>query len=430
MRSKAIVGMLVVILLPLFSFGQNVFITGKANRPNALVRLLAYDEMFTCHQTKLNETRADKDGEFSLNATFDETTAIQIAIDLERVDMIVPPGSKYNIEIVIPEQNDVSFFEREHPTLKINSADDNGFYAQYVAAEAIVSDFLYEKFDEIYRYRRLYLLDTLDNQIERTVGEIKSEYTIDHIKYRKAAVVMAVSTKRAMVEYFDNQDVRYSQMAYMDVFRELFKTEEKNGDFLSANPQLAELIAMNGQQKRYYANPSARQSVLNYLGNIEKTSKYKKNRLIAANLTTQIEELSYDSPAPEFSLKDKNGNDVKLSDYQDDIVLLQFVDRLSPLTDHEFATLNSLHQNMEDTLKVVTIATKDSFDGFVDYFDKHDFKWQILNLGDDILLLENYHVLTFPNYVLLKRKGRVGMAPAPSPDHHLDIHVRRISKHL
>ncbi len=430
MRSKAIVGMLVAILLPLFSFGQNVFISGKVNRPNALVRLLAYDEMFTCHQTQLNETRADKDGVFSLNATFDETTPIQIAIDLERVDMIVPPGSKYNIEIVILEQNDVSFFEREHPTLKINSADDNGFYAQYVAAEAIVSDFLYEKFDEIYRYRRLYLLDTLDNQIVRTLGEIKSEYTIDHIKCRKAAVVMAVSTKRAMVEYFDNQDVKYSQMAYMDVFRELFKTEVKDGDFLSANPQLAELIAMNGQQKRYYANPSAKQSVLNYLEDIQKTSKYKKNRLIAANLATQIAELSYDSPAPEFSLKDKNGKNIKLSDYQDDILLLQFVDRISPLTDHEFGTLNNLQRNMADTLKVVTVATSDSFDGFVDYFDKHDFKWQILNLGDDILLLENYHVLTFPTYVLLKRKGRVGMAPAPSPDHHLDIHVRRISKHL
>ena len=428
MRNKALVGMLVAMMMPLFSFGQNVLITGKANRPNALVRLLAYDEMFTCHQTKLFETRSDNEGVFSLNATIDEITPIQIAIDLERVDMIVPPNSKYNLEIVIPEQNDVSFFEREHPALKINSADDNGFYAQYVTAEAMISDFIYERFDEIYRYRRLYLLDTLDKQIVRTLGEIKSEYTIDHIKYRKAAVVMAVSAKRAMVEYFDNQDVKYSQMAYMDVFRELFKTEEKDSDFLSANPQLAELIAMNGQQKMYYANPSAKQSILNYLEDIQKTSKYKKNKLVAANLATQIEELSYDSQAPEFSLKDKNGRNVKLSDYHDDIVLLQFVDRLSPLTDHEFASLNTLCKNMADTVQVVTIATKESFDRFVDYFDKQDFKWQILNLGDDILLLEDYHVLTFPTYVLIKRKGRVGMAPAPSPDHHLDIHIRRISR--
>ena len=63
-------------------------------------------------------------------------------------------------------------------------------------------------------------------------------------------------------------------------------------------------------------------------------------------------------------------------------------------------------------------------------FDKQRFNWTILNLGDDILLLEDYDVQTSPAYFILKRKNKIGMAPAPSPDQYLDYHVRRISKYL
>lgn len=430
MKNKRILGLILAFLCPVFMLGQNVSVVGKTNIPNALVRLLAYDEMMTREQTKIAETQSDKDGKFNLTAEISEITPAQIAINLERIDLILSPDGKYNLEIIVPKQNESSYFEKEQPVLKINAIDDGGFYSQYVATQTFIDDFLFENFDKIYRGRKTSLLDTLDNQIVRNFGEIKNTYISDFIKYRKASVLMTVNVRKTLADYYDNQEVLYSQAVYMDVLAELFKSSVRNDDFLSRNPQLAEVVEMMNLRKSFYANQQNKNQILNSLENIEKSSKYQQNKAMAKNLARQIEDLSYDSKAPDFSLKDKTGKQVKLSDYQNDMVLLQFVDSYSPLNEHEFAVLNELQRQWNDTIQVVTIATKNSFDDYVQLFDSQGYKWQLLNLGDNILLLEDYHVMLYPAYIILKRKNRIGMAPAPSPDHNLDKHVRRIYKYL
>ena len=53
MKNKRLIGLILALLCPLFMLGQNVIITGQVNKPNALVRLLTYDEMVTYEQTKV-----------------------------------------------------------------------------------------------------------------------------------------------------------------------------------------------------------------------------------------------------------------------------------------------------------------------------------------------------------------------------------------
>ena len=420
MKNKRLIGLILAFLCPIFMLGQNMSIVGKTNIPNALVRLLTYDEMLTRHQTKVAETQSDKEGKFKLETNLKEITPAQIAINLERVDIILKPDGKYDLEIVIPAQAEGSYFEKQ-PNLKINSIDDGGFYSQYIATQSFIDDFLYENFNKIYRGRKMSLLDTLDNQLVANVGKINNDYIQDFVKYRKAAVLMTANPAKTKSEYFDNQKVLYLQEAYMDVLAELFKTNVRNDDFLSRNWQIGELVEMMNWRKSYYANPQNKSQILSSLENIEKSSKSLKNRAVAKNMAEQIDELSYDSPAPYFA---------QLAEYQNNMVLLQFVDRYSPLNEHEFATLNELQKQWGDTIRVVTIATKETYDDYVKLFENQGYKWQLLNLGDNILLLEDYHVRTFPAYVILKRKNRIGMAPAPSPDQYLDYHVRRISKYL
>ena len=420
MKNKRLIGLILAFLCPIFMLGQNVSIVGKTNIPNALVRLLTYDEMLTRHQTKVSETQSDKDGKFKLETNLKEITPAQIAINLERVDIILKPDGKYDLEIVIPAQAEGSYFEKQ-PDLKINSIDDGGFYSQYIATQSFIDDFLYENFNRIYRGRKMSLLDTLDNQLVANVGKINNDYIQDFVKYRKAAVLMTANPAKTKSEYFDNQKVLYLQEAYMDVLAELFKTNVRNDDFLSRNWQIGELVEMMNLRKSYYTNPQNKTQILRSLENIEKSSKSLKNRAVAKNMAEQIDELSYDSPAPYIA---------QLAEYQNNMVLLQFVDRYSPLNEHEFATLNELQKQWGDTIRVVTIATKETYDDYVKLFENQGYKWRLLNLGDNILLLEDYHVRTFPAYVILKRKNRIGMAPAPSPDQYLDYHVRRISKYL
>ena len=430
MRSKSFLFLFLAFFCPFVSLGQNVEIVGKTNVPNALVRLLTYDEMLTCEQTKVAETQSDKDGKFTLKAEIKEITPAQIAINLERVDIILSPNASYNIEITVAERQDVSYFEREKPVLGINSINDDNLFLQYTDIQSFIDDYLYQNFNSIYRGKKMYLLDTLDCRIARNFGQIDNKYINDFIKYRKAAVWMAVNPTKTKMEYFDNQEVLYSQAAYMDVLTELFKSNGGNDDFLSRNWQIGEIVEMMNLRKSYYSNPNNLSQILISLEKFEKSSKSLKNRVVAKNIKKQIKELSYDSEAPKFSLKDKNGNTIQLSDYKNDIVVLQFVDNLTPLIEHEFSTLNELNQQWGDSVKIITIATKESFETYCQLFEKQRYKWPLLNLYFNILLLEDYHVKTYPAYFILRKNGRIGMAPAPSPDHYLDYHVRRISKYL
>ena len=429
MRNKRLFGLILAFLCPIFMLGQNVTIVGKTNVPDALVRLMAYDEMFTCEQTKIAETHSDKEGKFTLKAEIKEITPAQIAVNLERTDIILSPNGKYNLEIIIPNQKDVSYFEREKPTLKINSIDDGNLFLQYTDIQSFIDDYLYQNFNLIYKGRKMSLLDTLDRQITRNFGKIENKYINDFIKYRKAAVLMTANPAKTKTDYFDKQEVLYSQAAYMDVLTELFKSNGRNDDFLSRNWQIGELVEMMNLKKSYYSNPQSKNQVLASLEKIEKSSKSLKNRLVARNVKKQITELSYDSKAPAFALKDRNGNIIQLSDYKNDMVVLQFVDHLTPLVEQEFYTLNELKKQWGDSVKVITIATNESFNEYLQLFDNQKYKWPLLNLNFNILLLEDYHIKTYPAYVILKKDNRIGMAPAPSPEQYLDYHVKRIASY-
>lgn len=445
-----------LLLMPLMLPAQGVSIAGKTNIPNSLVRLLIYDDMFTLERTTAAETYSDACGNFTLNADIKDITPAQIAVNLDRVDVVLTPSGNYDLEVFVPEKkHDASFFEQEKPSLKINSAEDNSLMRQLIATESFINDFVYENMDVIYRGRKAYLIDTLQNRINKTMGKDINGYVGDYVRYKLASVRMAVvlgGAKKIISQYFDSQPVLYSQSAYMELFNEAFegyfKSREfdsrefaealfsgygkfsdylKKNDFMARNPQLSELILMKYLCEIYYENQERRTIATEYLNAISKSSKYLKNKIVASDVLTRFQRLSYDTEAPSFSLKDEDDRIVKLSDYQDKMVLLQFVDRVSDMTSHQFEALNVLQHQWGDTVAVVTIATKESFGDFKELFYDKWYEWQLLNLDDDILLLEKYNVRTSPEYVIIKKKGRIGMAPAPTPDHYLDYHVRRIS---
>lgn len=416
--------------------------------------------MLSCEVTKIAETKSDHEGVFKLEATINEIGIAQIAVNLERVDFLLKPNATYDLEILIPEQEiESSYFERQNPTLKMNNADDQGLYYQYYASETIINDFILEHFNQIYRGRQLSLLDTLDVRIEKEVGDIKSDFVRDYVRYRKASIQMAVNNdnaKKVVNQYYDKNEILYSQPAYMELFREIFTdyllsrqfepsefmqmyysgydaflSYLKNKDaFLAENQELTELILSWNLKRMYYEYPDERKITLNYFDVLKERSDNQKNKKIIDDILKQIHRLSFDSEAPDFSLRDRNGNVIKLSDYQDDMLILQFVNHTSHMIDYHFDRLNELSYQWQDSVRIITIATKDSFEDFKQMFDNKSITWSLLDLDDDILLLEEYQIRTFPDYIILRKGGKIGMAPAPAPDQYLDYHVRRIYKYL
>ncbi len=442
-------------LLFLTTTAQNVTITGRSNQTNTLVRLFAYEDLVNETGILLDQGKTDAQGHFILEGAVKQILPARIYIGLEYVDLILSPNATYDIEIIVPEQEEnVSYFEKETPTIRVKRASDKGIYRQIVYSEEIVNGYMMEHFNQIYRGRQMRYIDSIQNAISREVPDIKSEYVKNYNRYKIAAIRLGISAdggKKIIKDYFDGQPVLYAQSAYIDLFKELFDGYFNSASYdshllnnafmegpaafkkyldtdplMANNPRLAELITIYNLQKLCYGDRNTSRLAKDHLNYIKSQTKYFEHKAIIGDFFEKFNRLAAGTDAPEFTLKDSNGKEVSLSDFKDGLVLLQFVDGASPVSERQFAELRSLHYQWQDSVQILTIATHDKMDIFKQQFTEKRIDWPLLDLGDNILLLEAYNVRTFPEYILIRKGNKIGEAPAPSPERYLDERVRRM----
>lgn len=432
---------------------QNVTITGRSNKTNTLTRLFVYEDLVNETGILLNQSQTDAKGHFILEGNVKQNLPARIYVGLDPVDLILTPNASYDIEIIVPEKKDnVSYFEKELPTIRVKRATDKGIYRQIIYSEEIINAYMMEHFNQIYRGRQLRYIDSIQNAISREVPDIKSDYVKNHNRYKIAAIKLGISTdggKKIIKDYFDGQPVLYTQSAYIDLFKELFdgyfnsaaydshmlgdafvegpapfKKYLNTDPLMAKNPQLAELITIYNLQKLCYGDRSTSRFAKDHLNYLKAQTKYPEHKTIISDFFASYNRLAPGTAAAEFTLKDQNGKEVSLSDYKNGLVLLQFVDGVSAVSEHQFSELRALHNQWQDTVQILTIAPHDKMDFFKKQFEEKRQDWPLLDLGDNILLLEAYNVRTFPEYILITRGNKIGLAPAPSPERYLDERVR------
>ncbi len=454
-RMKRSIITLFLSLLFLTASAQSVTITGRSNKTNTLIRLFSYEDLVNETGILLDQNNTDPQGNFILEGKVKQILPARIYVGLEYVDLFLTPNASYDIEIIVPEQKDnVSYFEKELPTIRVKRATDKGVYRQIIYSEEIINGYMIEHFNQIYRGRQLRYLDSIQNAINREVPDIKLDYVKNHNRYKIAAIRLGISTdggKKTIKDYFDGQPVLYTQSAYVDLFKELFdgyfnsaaydshllndafaegpaafKKYLVTDPLMANNPQLAELITIYNLQKLCYGDRSTSRLAKDHLNYIKAQTKYSEHKTIISDFFTKFNRLAPGADAPKFTLNDSKGNAVSLTDYKDGLVLLQFVDGTSAVSEYQFAELRNLHYQWRDTIQILTIAPHEKMEFFKQQFTEKRQDWPLLDLGDNILLLEAYNVRTFPEYILIKRNNKIGEAPAPSPERYLEERVRKM----
>ena len=434
---------------------QNVTITGRSNKTNMLIRLFAYEDLINETGILLTQSQTNEQGHFILEGSIKQILPARIYVGLEYVDLVLTPNASYDIEIIVPEQKDnVSYFEKELPTIRVKRATDQGTYRQIIYSEEIINSYLIDHFSQIYRGRQLRYLDSIQNAINKELPDIKSDYVKAYNRYKIASVRLGISAdggNKIIKDYFDKQPVLYTQSAYVDLFKELFdgyfnstafdshllsdamaespKALKKYLDtdpFMANNPRLAELITIYNLQKLCYGDRNTRRVARNHLLNIKEQTKYAEHKNIISDFFTKYNRLAPGADAPDFALKDSDGKDVSLSDFKNGLVLLQFVDGISPVSEHQFAELRNLHYQWQDSVQILTIVPHEKMDFYKRQFSEKKQDWPLLDLGDQILLLEAYNVRTFPEYILIRKGNKIGEAPAPSPERYLGERVTKM----
>jgi len=448
---------LIIALLCLFALlqveveAQNVVITGRINRPDMEMRLVAYDDLVTWQPKELARSITDDKGFFILETNISQILPAAIVIGMENVDFYIAPNSDFDIVITVYEQEaNQSYFERPMPKIRFRKADDRGINRQINTIDAIFTSYMLDHYVEICRGHEYKYMDSIKADIKAYVHDVKSDYVDDYTNYKLASLRLALDAdggKKVKNEFFDQKPVLYTHPAYIEVFKELFNdyffkqkyasacfdeafhsnTEMlrqclENDSFLAKNKQLSELVLVYNLF-RMYDDRNTRNLANQHLKYLQNNAKYADNKRVVNDFYTKKNRFSNGADAPVFTLRDEKGNEVKMTDYSDKMLLLQFVDSYVPMYDRHFERLKELEHQWGDTIQIITIATKESVSTFSSKFKAQHIDWPLLNLENNTALLEQYEVRMFPEYVIIKRNNKIGMAPAPAPDQFLDKYV-------
>ena len=118
----------------------------------------------------------------------------------------------------------------------------------------------------------------------------------------------------------------------------------------------------------------------------------------------------------DFALYDSDSNLVRLSDFQEAYVYLNFCNSFSYYCVKEYEYLKVLAQRMEGkNLKIVTILVDDSYSMMKDLVGNNNYPWTFLHFSNQPEVLDSYYIQSYPAYFLIGPQGEMLLAPAPSP---------------
>lgn len=431
-----------------------VRIKGVSNIPMKPIRIIVAADYISNLEQTIVQTKTDFKGRFEVVFNISETVYAQVAAGLQRAEMLIKPGCEYSIELSIKSTDAATYFDPDPLTLKILQSTDNGTGKQIETINFIFNAFVMQYFDHLYRFRRVALLDTLKNAMEKAIPKHTDEFVAKYLFYKFASLDHAVRNLKVQQSYqrlFQGRPILYGNPEYMSQLKLVYQNylienkyfsrqaldnsiiEGKNAldalvsidPILKTDKQLRELLIIM-QLNNYYFNPDFPLGLVHQLlGKYETASVFAEHRAIASNIKQKKQLLASGSAAPDFVLSNSTGNKYSVASF-DGLTLLNFVQNNCLACESQLLGLKQMFQNRRDDYQIVTIATKESFAYYDNYFKKHLIDWTLLNLGEEYLLLEAYNIKSFPENIILLPQGKIGMAPAPDVDQNLEYHLNRI----
>jgi len=438
------------------AFTQNVEISGTAlGRPNELIRLIEYADQFSRIDSTLAATTTDVWGNFEMTLNIDKLNFAFLALGLKRGEFYIKPDNTYHFIIhtdtvkgsvfdQLPLQFDVELKNKELIRLI------NQFNYDY-------NTFIFKKQKQLFRPGSKKIINEFITEISSKYFSDsieKSNYFSNYVRYSLASLEWISKSKTdslVLMEYFIGKEVLYNNIAYTDLFRSFFKEYFKLNNpfsydelivsmnsgshqdmdsllacdkYLAIDDKVRELAMMLLLAYNFHKDDISQKSIASILTDIASESKYDKNKIIAENFQQKLTKLQYGSKALPINLLDQNGDYISINNFEGKFVLLNFISSDCKPCLFDFQKLQEIQSNLSDILEVVVIVSDGGMKQVVNYCTINNFDWKILNLDNDIILLENYEIKTFPTYIILNPDASVAMAPALLPGENLEIYIK------
>ncbi len=434
---------------------QNAVIKGYApGAENKTIKIIKYSDQITYTEKVIASAVIMPTGEFNieLKNIFEPIYAV-IDISLYRANIYIEPNTAYEIKI---DSADYRYFTDIYnpylntPPLNIsilnsNEKDLNSLIQDF---NYLYNNFIQDKFDSLRRFRSKKIVQDFKRQADSIYSDIKNDYFRSYLNYKMASVEQfsqVISRDSLAGKYFIDKPVLYENIEYMSFLNEFFSgyipamskkitandiettinvhnsykalLDTLGKDTILKNQKLRELVMLKTLGELYNNDNYKKENIRNIIEFIRDNSIFNEHRIIADNLIKILTKLKPGTKAPEFKLKDVNGNIVSLSDFVGKkYVYLVFWHIKCQACLAEMELLNKYKEKYGNDVEIIGISVDNDLYDMKRFLKEKDYKWTVIHYNNDPGLLENYDIKAYPQFVLINKEGNILKYPADYPN--------------
>lgn len=408
-----------------------------------MIRLIGMEDLVSMLETTLDSDTIAADGSFRLKTSSGGVRYGFIDIGMQRAEIYLVPGGETVVELTYQEVEQRSFYDRQPLAVKVLS---EGMNRDTRNLNEYYNHFILDHFEEIYRGRKTFLVDTLEARLERMFPDPPNEYFRNYLRYKIATAEQFAGkrSRKALAEkYLLDRPILYDNVEYNYFFNEIFEKYLLTGskavnvavimemldkglpadafidrivnDPLLKDPALAEYFLLGSLKELYYNPDFEHEDILRVLTELEQGSRWPQHRKIASNIAEKVLRLAKGTPAPRFTLLSTAGREISLEDLRGKYVYLFFFRSDDPVSTHEMELLYEEMKDYGPDLAVVGISVDRNRDKLQQGTAVKNDDFILLHYGGDVELLEDYDAATVPLFLLLDKEGRILKYPAPWP---------------
>ena len=424
-----------------------------------------YSDLVTYKEKQVCKCQVSQNGNFLCKFEIKNTKYIFAPLGVFKVVLFVEPDSTY--EIVLPEKHEKSIPDKLNPFFEQNEyyvgilnktpADLNFLIRDF---DYMYEDYLNKNFYNIYHKSDNKDIDSLILSIDSLFSKYTNQYFVNYKKY-KFVFLRFLSYQRDVKYvtkyYFSNQPLLYYNIAYMDLFNQLYKNffsdyiNTKEGERLFSDIAYAkspvyikrtldnnlafandenfkDLVILKGLFDAFRTNDFPSSSLFYTLDSLKISTDITENKIIANNIKKKVTQLRNGFNAPKFELYNSDSVLMSLSDYKGKYVYLNFTTTLSFTCKQDLQLLKKLYEEKDDNLVILTISIDDDFTDCVNFFKENGYDWDLLHFKNQSDVLKKYKIKTTPMYYLINPLGKLRMCPAYSPRENFEYYFSKIIK--
>ena len=408
-------------------------------------KVFSTSDYFTPFRELISNGKVTKPGEFSFEVNNDEVWVLDIEINDFKKTFFIDKDSEYIIKF---ENRAIKYpIIINEPDNNINSAvflltrmfDTLNYIRGTSRSRSETLSHIIGGVKTGHQLRLMKkLIDEISQQEDRINDKFLSEYYIYYLAPYRAILADNNYGIDSLIKFenslFNNSTILYSNPAFADCFSifTLFinyhiyveTTKIKNRDFSFYNKlnfcsafnnpelkELAKLIVLNNKMGFTSYNNNSRQldNLLQISDSIGGNTKFTNITTVSSDIRKKYtEQNKLDIPAPDFSLPDRNGDIVSLSDFKGKHVYFDFWAVWCNHCREHHKELSLIKEKLNGKVIFISISVDKLEKSMIQYQDNHpEYDWTFLWAGDRSKITKDYNIFGYPTNFLINKEGKI-----------------------